>query len=209
MKKLLIPLLLLLSLPALGAINAITDTGETVILNSDNTWTYADGKRDAVPGKIKTNKNKFSKPKASSFLLKSKKNNAALWINPKEWAFRKGDANKATEYRLRHKEKSLYAMLITEEIKLPLETMMEAALNNARRADLNAKITKREIRVVNGMKVLYLEISASLKNMNFAYISYNFSNDSGSTQLITYTSKKLVSKYRPMLFKLLNGLVTQ
>ena len=212
MKRSLISLIFLFSLPCFAAQNALTDTGEEVILNDDGTWKYRSGKSSgsaAASGKIKTNSKKFYKPKDSSFLIKSKKNKSAIWINPKKWTFTKSEPTKATEYKLRLKDKSLYGMMITEEIELPLKTISDAALTNAQRAAPNAKINKREYRKVNGLKVLYQEITGSIQKVNFTYISYNFSNKSGSTQLVMYTANNLVNKYRPEIFKLLNGLVTQ
>jgi hypothetical protein len=211
MKRALLPLLFLFSIPCFAAQNAITDTGEEVILNDDGTWKYRSGKSNsaAASGKIKTDSKRYSKPKSSTFLIKSKKNESALWINPKKWSFTKSDPTKATEYKLRLKDKSLYGMMITEEIELPLKTISNAALTNAQRAAPNARIIKREYRKVNGIKVLYQEITGSIQKVNFTYISYNFSNKSGSTQLVTYTANNLVNKYRPEIFKLLNGLVTQ
>lgn len=211
MKQLLLPLLFLFSIPGYAAMNAITDTGETVILNNDGTWVYASGKEsnDDNEPEIKLNKTKFSKDNDSTFMVKSTKNNNAVWINPKQWDFKKSDTKKSAEYKLRLKGKSLYAMMITEEIKLPLETIMNAALNNARSAAPNSKIVKREYRMVNGLKVLYMEITGTIQKVDFTYVSYNFSNDSGSTQLITYTANNLIDKYRTDIFKLLNGFVTQ
>lgn len=212
MKRSILSLLLLLSIPAFAAQKAITDTDEEVILNDDGTWKYASGKAtndSGSTGKINTNSDKFSKPKSSTFLIKSKKNNTALWIDSKKWTFEKSDPKNAMEYKLRLKEKSLYGMLITEEIELPLITISNAALTNAQRAAPNAKIIKREYRNVNGVKVLYQELTGTIQKINFTYISYNFSNKSGSTQLITYTANNLVNKYRPEIYDLLNGLVTQ
>ena len=212
MKRSLLSLLFLFSIPCFAAQNAITDTGEQVILNDDGTWNYRVDKAGASAGiseKIGTDPIKYRKPKNSTFLLKSKKNDSAIWINPKKWSFTKSDPTQATEYKLRLKDKSLYGMMITEEIELPLKTISNAALANAQAAAPNAKIIKREYRKVNGIKVLYQEITGSIQKVNFTYISYNFSNKSGSTQLVTYTANNLVNKYRPEIFKLLNGLVTQ
>ncbi|MDH5601352.1 MAG: hypothetical protein OEY78_08630 [Gammaproteobacteria bacterium] len=212
MKRSLLSLLILFSVPCFADQNAITDTGEEVILKDDGTWGYRSGKSSnsaSTTGKIKTNSKEFSKPGSSTFLIKSNKNDTAVWIDPKKWTFKKSDPTKATEYKLRLKEKSLYGMMITEEIELPLKTISNAALTNAQRAAPNAKIIKREYRKVNGIKVLYQEITGTIQKVSFTYISYNFSNKSGSTQLVTYTANNLVNKYRPEIFKLLNGLVTQ
>ncbi len=210
MKYIIASLLMFFSIHSYASQNATTNTGDIVILNDDGTWSYVSKENDVENSEaIELNSLKFSKPKNSTFLLKSTRNDTAVWINPKKWYFKKSNSTRATEYKLRLKNKSLYAMMITEEIELPLETIMEAALNNARNAAPNSKIIKKEYRMVNGKKVLYMEITGSLKKVNFTYISYNFSNSSGSTQLVTYTANNLIKKYQPDIYQLLNGLVTQ
>ena len=73
----------------------------------------------------------------------------------------------------------------------------------------DAKMVMQEYRVVNGKKVIYMQINGTIQGVNFIYNGYYFSNSSGSTQLVAYTAANAVAKYKPEINDFLNGLVTQ
>jgi hypothetical protein len=77
MKFTIVGIMCLLSLPVLAAQQAVTDTGEVVILNDDGTWVYLDRTEDTGT-KIPTNLGTFTLPKQSTFNLKSTKTNMML-----------------------------------------------------------------------------------------------------------------------------------
>lgn len=208
MKKFFAATLLLLAATGYAGQEATTDTGEKVILNSDGTWVYAD-KAPKTSKKIEMNKKKFEKPGDSTFLVKSTRNNAACWINSAKWAFKKAKADAAAEYQFQLKGKDLYAMVITEGIEMPLESLADTALANARSAAPDAKMIMQEYRIVNGKKVIYMQINGTIQGINFTYHGYYYTNSSGSTQLIAYTATNAVAKYKPEIDNFLNGLVTQ
>ena len=208
MKKVLVTILVLLAATSYASQKAITDKGEEVILHDDGTWEYSD--KEKKPTKtIETSKEKFEKPKSSSFLLKSTKNNSAYWINTDKWSFEKATGNPAAEYQFKLKGKDLYAMAITEGIEVSLESLADLALTNARNAAPDAKIRTQEYRVVNAKKVIYMEISGTIQSIKFTYLGYYYSDASGSTQLVAYTATSLVDKYKSEISDFLNGLVTQ
>ncbi len=208
MKKLLVTAAFLLATTGYAGQKAITDTGEQVILNSDGTWGYADNKQTQAH-KIETNKMKFEKADDSTFLLKSTKNNSAFWINPVKWSVKNPEKISAREYQFQLNGKDLYGMALTEEIEIPVESLVEIALANARNAAPDARIVMKEYRVVNGRKVLYMEINGKIMGIDFTYFGYYYSNQSGTTQFITYTATKTVDKYKSEAIEFLNGLVTQ
>jgi hypothetical protein len=186
--------------------SAITDTGELVILKEDGTWEYST--KPLRSSEISTNKRVFTKPTSSSFLVKSKKNKRGIWINPKIWSFKKATGDNAQEYMFQLKDEDLYAMVISEAIEIGTESLVEIALQNAKRAAPDAKIHNKEYRIVNGKKLIYLEITGTMQSINFKYHGYYYSDASGTTQLVTYTSTNLVEKYRSEITNFLNGMVT-
>jgi hypothetical protein len=208
MKKLLAASILLLAATSYAGQTAVTDTGEKVILNSDGTWVYADNAPKPAKS-IETSKKKFEKPKDSTFLVKSTRNNSAFWINSAKWSFKKTAADAAVEYQFQLKGKDLYGMAVTEGIEMPLESLAETALANARNAAPDARMVTQEYRVVNGKKVIYMQMNGTIKGVKFTYNGYYFSNSSGSTQLVAYTAANAVSKYKPEINDFLNGLATQ
>lgn len=184
---------------------AITDTGDEVILNSDGTWKYSDA--SALETAIKINNSSFKKPESSTFLLKSTKNDSTFYINPKEWSFKKGkEGTSDAEYEFELKGGDLYGQVITEAVSIPLENLSNLAFENFKDVAPDGRITKREYRNVNGIKVLYQEMQGNTQGIEFIFSGYYYSNESGSTQLVTYTSTNLLNKYKKNIDGLLNGL---
>ncbi|MEP2670176.1 MAG: hypothetical protein ABJH04_14330 [Cyclobacteriaceae bacterium] len=189
---------------SLAQINAITESGDEVLLYEDGKWAYKD--HDVVSeSEISTNDEIFLKDEKSTFLVKSNKVNVGVWINPKLWRFEKGDGD--NEYLFTLKNEDLYAMFITERIAIPLDILKTAALSNAKDAASNVKIVKEEYRNVNESKVLMIQLSGTIQGIEFIYYGYYFSNEGGTVQLITYTSKNLFDDYLGDMDNLLNGFV--
>jgi len=202
-------LLICLTTTSYASQKAITDTGEEIIIYGDGRWEYLTNSKPNK-GSISFNKNKFKRPSDSSFLLKSTINNTAYWVNTEKWSFSKDkDSTSATEYAFQLKGKDLYGMTITEEIKIPIETLGDVAIDNLRSAAPDGKVIKQEYRTVNGKKVLYMELVATMKGTSFTYRGYYYSDTSGTTQFLVYTSTALVHKYKSEINDFLNGFVTQ
>jgi hypothetical protein len=207
MKKLfLIPVISLLCISVNAQKKAITETGEEVILFDDGTWEYENGEAQ-VETTIPTNSKVFEKNKTSSFLLKSKKLNVGVWLNPKKWSFQKATDNPVAEYQFQLRNSDLYGMIITEQVEVPLETLRAIAVENGKAAAPDLKIVKEEYRTVNGIKVLLLQMNGTTQGIKFSYYGYYYSNENGSVQFITYTSQKLIQTYFDECETLLNGLV--
>jgi hypothetical protein len=185
---------------------AVTETGEQVILFKDGTWKYQNEEKQ-IETEIPTNSIAFKKEAESTFLLKSNKVNVGFWLNPKMWTFKKGNEKDAAEYKLQLKAGDLYGMIISEKVEIPLETLKSIALNNGRKAAPDLKITKEEYRIVNGLKVLLLQMNGTMEGIKFSYYGYYFSNTNGTVQFVTYTSTNLIASYLPKIEVLLNGIV--
>ena len=187
-------------------IKAVTEIGEEVILYNDGTWKYQNDNQ-LLEEEIPTNPNKFKKNKESTFLLKSNKFNAGIYINPKKWSFKKATNNEEAEYEFQLKDGDLYGMVITEKVEIPLETLKSIALENGKSVAPDLRIVKEEYRIVNGLKVLFLQMNGTMQGIKFTYYGYYFSSTNGTIQFITYTSQNLLDSYKPECEKLLNGLV--
>jgi len=205
MKELLVTIFVLLAVTSYASQKAITDTGEEVILKSDGTWEYSDNTHQATK-KIEMSKEQFIRPINSSFLLKSSNNKSAFWINPQKWSFKKAKRNEAAEYEFQLKGNDLYGLSITESVEVPIENLTNIALENAKSEAPDAKIIRQEYRIVNGHKVIYLEISGGMQGIKFTYLGYYYSDSSGSTQFVAFTGTNLVDKYRSEINDFLNGL---
>lgn len=187
-------------------IKAVTSTGREVILYSDGTWKYENEETEEKK-EIPTNPIKFEKEKESTFLLKSKKFNIGIYLNPKKWIFKKATENPEAEYELQLKEGDLYAMLIAEKMEVPLETLRTVVIENAKEMAPDVRVIHEEYRIVNGLKVLLMQMNGTLQGIKFSYYGYYFSNANGTLQLTAYTSQNLINSFKSECEKLLNGLV--
>jgi hypothetical protein len=183
---------------------AVTESGEEVILYDDQTWAYAD-QEPVEAEEIPVNEAIFTVPEGSGFQIKSSKVDGGIFIDPKVWSFKKATNNEDAEFEFQLRGEDLYGMWISEEISIPLETLGTVAINNARAAATNLKVTNKEYRMVNGRKVLHIEMSGLVQGIDLTYYGYYYSDESGSSQILTYTSRQLVEKYKPVMEAFLNG----
>ena len=187
-------------------IKAITENGDEVILKQDGTWSYTDNKAEKTSN-IDTSKITYKKNEKAGFLVKSNKVPCGVYIDPKKWSFSKNKGDDASELSFTLKEKDGYAMLITEKIEIPFETLKMAALSNAREVAPDVSIVKEEYRKVNDKYVLTLQMSGTLSGIRFTYLGYYYSSPNGTVQLITYTASNLFKDYAADLEDFLNGFV--
>ena len=187
-------------------IKAITENGEEVVLFEDGQWEYIEG-TEVAEAEILMNPLKFVRPATSAFLLKSTKFNIGVYLDSKIWTIEKGKGDEAYEYQLTLNQGDLYAMLITEQVEIPLESLKEIAVENARDVAPDVYVAKEEYRMVNGLKVLMLQMNGTLSGIKFSYYCYYFTSEKGTIQFIGYTSQNLLPKYQKTIEDLLNGLV--
>jgi hypothetical protein len=208
MKNLISTLAILLCVQqSFGQMNAITENGDAVILQNDGTWRYVNDSNNAASTPIAVNTQTFSKNATASFLVKSNKFNIGLWLNPKSWSFKKGTETDAYEYQFHKKGDDLYGMMITEKIQIPIEALKEVAIENAKNAAPDLVVTKQELRNVNGIQVLMMQMNGTIQGIRFTYFGYYYSNENGTVQLLTYSSETLMKGYHNELEALLNGFV--
>ena len=187
-------------------IKAVTETGDEVILFEDGTWKYADtSKKNNIA--ITTNSKTFTKSNNATFLLKSTKANFGVWLDTKKWQFNKGENNEDAEYELSFKGKDLYAMMIIEKVEIPLESLANIAFDNAKKVSTDIKLIKKEYRMVNNKKMLFMQMNGTMQGVKFSYYGYYYSQENGSIQFVTYTSQNLIAQYANDAEELLNGLV--
>ncbi len=187
-------------------IKAITENGEEVVLFENGQWEYTEG-NEYVEEEILMNPVKFTRPATSAFLLKSTKFNVGTYLDSKKWTIEKGKGDDAYEYQLTLNQGDLYAMMITEQVEIPLESLKAIALENARDVAPDVYVVKEEYRMVNGLRVLMMQMNGTLSGIKFSYYGYYFSSEKGTIQFIGYTSQNLLSKYQKTIEDLLNGLV--
>jgi len=191
-------------------LNAVTDKGDEVLLYPNGEWAFKD-KDQTLESDIPINTTEvFKKSDRSNFLLKSNRTNIGLYLNPKNWSFKKQEATEDSEYILSFKgDHDIYAMLITERFVIPIENLAEVAFINAAEVDPNLVIDEVEYRTVNDVQVIMMKMKANIHGMKIVYLGYYFSNETGSNQLVTYTQQESFAETEKHILELLNGLVIQ
>ncbi len=185
---------------------AVTQTGDQVVLYNDGRWVYAD-KDSLVTVDIPLNPLPFEKSKNASFLVKSKRINIGCWIDPKAWKLRPAESPSAAEFEFDHNNGSLYGLIISENLDIPTESLANLAVNNAREAAPDIKVTAKEYRIVNGTKVLMLRMTGTIEDIRISYYGYYFAADGGATQFLVYSSDTFMDENIDTVEQLLNGLV--
>lgn len=185
---------------------AVTDKGVEVVLYDDGTWKYVD-ESETVKQEIQTNPIKFYKDVNSTFLLKSTKIKLGFYINPKNWLFEKASPESIFEYDLSFKKGELYARIITEKLDVPIESLKEIALMNAKKASPDIIVVKEEFRIVNGLKILFLQFNGTIKGIKFTFFNYYYSDSDGAIQFLTYSSESVAKDNFNEMEKLLNGII--
>ena len=199
-------IILICSVNCIAQTKAITEYGEEVILFEDGSWKYANDYKQT--GKyIYENIIPYKRSAKSTFLLKSKKTNLGIWLNPKKWSFVKAEDNADAEYELQLKGEDAYGVLITERIEIPVESLKPIAIANAQSVMPDIQIVNEEYRIVNNIKILMLQMEGTISGMKVIYYGYYFSNNSGTNQLLVYTAQNLFKDYKKDLTDLLNGMV--
>ena len=209
MKKLIITTLILLSYQADAQIKAVTDEGKEVVLFDNGTWKFANESDAKVLENITTNETPFTKDKASTFLYRSKKVNAGVYVNPKIWKITDAFKTPVLEYAFVNSlNPNTFGLLVSENIEVgSLKNLKElVVISTQNRADY-FKLKESEYRTVNGLKVLYLRYIANTKGLDFEYQTYAFLTDNGYCSLTSYAFAKYFDQNKAELDRFLNGLV--
>ncbi len=195
-----------LTITATAQIKAVTEKGDEVLLYDNGTWSYTNTaiKEEVV---ITENPAIFTIDKASSFLVKSDRIPVGVNINPKLWSFKKAGEDEAAEFEFQLKNEDLYMLLITEKIEIPVESLSGIAFENAQSAAPDAKIVAQEYRMVNGVKLLMMQMEGTIQGVKFKYFGYYYGGPAGAVQVLCYTASNLFDGYKDEMETLLNGFV--
>lgn len=188
---------------AYSQISAITESGDEVVLHENGTWEYLKDKvnKDTVA----RNPTIFIVPDDASFLMKSKKTHFGFKFNPKLWTIQKSVQHADAEYQIRLKDEDIYGMIITERVQIPIESLADIAIGNAKNVATNVKILKKEYRNVNGKELVDMTFQAKAQGIHFQYRGYYYSDESGSMQYLIFSTPAIMESESERIENLLNG----
>ena len=160
----------------------------------------------------------YSKPQASTKLIKGGKVDYELWVDKNKWEiydsrdtvfidFRNmlGSQGTGLSHVLRHN--SGESMAIIQEIHTPtdfeiLHKTLTESLSTGR-----GSIVSEDIRRVNGSDILYIKWMEDLGTSKIVWLSYYLSKKTGHMRLAGGTTEDLLTEYESDIIDLLNGLV--
>jgi hypothetical protein len=183
-------------------LEATTIEGKKVVLFPDGTWRYKES--DLIAGSGST---PFTSPSEATTGLRSKKGFFELWINPNKWRMQETSDNPDAEFYLSHASGDAYAMVIAERISMPISSLKNLALANAKKAGPDAEVVFQEERVVNGTKVHHMRIDVTMQGISFSFYGYYWTGQAGSLQVVAFTGRSLLEEFKEEFANLLAGLI--
>lgn len=181
-------------------LKATTADGRKVILRSDGSWKFAE---EAAKPTAAGNVPSFTRPATATARVELIAGKATLAYDPKKWKENESDENNVTA--LVHATGDGYAKIIAERIEMPLDAMRKVAVSNARDAAPDIELVRDEMRRVNGVDVLCLEMRGQVEGIPIVYFGYYYTGKEGSIQLLTYTGQNLIDEYQKDFEELLAG----
>lgn len=211
MKKTLVLLGMIYFCISAAQTKAITDEGKEVVLFPDKTWRYVNESDALVVENTNTNPDLFVKAAKASFLLKSTRLDAGLYVDTKIWKFQSGsNIGPFVDYILINCASPSVMGFFSSETA-PVQTLANLKdillMTVEKRADYFRLVTS-EYRTVNGLRVLYLEYMANLKGLDFTYIGNYYLTNEGYAAALGYTFTSNFDQHRGELTELINGIVS-
>ena len=118
-------------------------------------------------------------------------------------AWKRFGASESLQYM--HTSDEAFFRVIAERVQIPIENLEDIALTNARTVDPNARVVKRGWRLVNGQRLMVLEIDLTLEKVPCAFYGHYYSGNSGTIQIVGWTAKNLLDEYRSAFDAVVSG----
>ena len=160
----------------------------------------------------------YSKPQASTKLVKGEKVQYELWVDNSKWEIYNSNDSVFKDFRnmlgnqglglshvLRHH--SGESMAIVQEIHTSADfEILHKALSESLSMG-KGNIISEDIRKVNGSDILYIKWMEDLGTSKIVWLSYYLSKKSGHMRLAGGTTEDLLAEYESDIIDLLNGIV--
>lgn len=193
-----------------GQIKALTEDGKEVVLFDNKTWRFTNETDEKQQNSIITNDNPFSKSEDATFLLRSSKIDAGIYINPKKWktsSVKLGSLEYSFEFK-KSQNSATMAGLSTDNVPIQtLKNLRDLVLANIQKSVDYFKLINSEYRTVNGNKVIFAEYAANRQGIDFHYVANFYLNENGFCNAIAFTYEKDFEKNKAELLSFINGLV--
>jgi len=181
---------------------AITESGQKVIIMPDGTW-HLESPVTILDAAIKH----FNRPITSTTKAQINHGKSLIYYSSKLWICK--GVEEGGRLSFGHRNGDGTVMSITERIEVPMDTLREQVIANAKKAAPDLKIVSEEPQIINGKNFLVMEFKATIKGIPFQYLGYYYTGNAGSIQVFAYTAQNLFEEYRKDFTNFLNGVVIE
>ena len=143
-------------------------------------------------------------PAAAKVFVKARKGPFGVWIDPQKWTQDSSEED-PIKITFNHKTGDAYAMMISERVSVPMESIKKMAVANAKKVAPDVKIASEEKRVVKGKELLCLKLTGTLQGIPAIYYGYYYGGSEGTLQVVTYTASNIFDEFKQDLDDFLNG----
>lgn len=123
-----------------------------------------------------------------------------------KWARSQFSQTPTAEYEFGFKNADVFAMVIPERITIPLDSLGDIAIENARGVSSDLTVNSRETKTIDGRDYLVVQFDATIQDIPLKYLGYYTSGTFGSVQFVTYAENDTYDEYKDDMQALLNGL---
>jgi len=181
------------------------DNGRRIKQENNEAWFFrpeSEKNNDAIAEKLS-----FSRPTDADKFLTGTGKTYGIWFKSKNWILMDRKLNSAADMSFRARNSDAFAMIIAGKVNIPLQSLKGIVLENARSTAQNSKFIKDEKRIVNGNKIIAVQIKGTMKGIRFVFFNYLYSDRNGAIQIVTFTTDNLFEEYQNILEEFLNGFV--
>lgn len=129
---------------------------------------------------------------------------ATLWLNPADWTWVKSDNADSKVFVFR--TGLAQVRLLSNDEPSTNEALLEGLLERLRKIDPEPDLRFQEVRRVNGVDMLCVQVSVSDQKRNVVYYGLLHGDADGSTELFAVTWLELLGNYYEDLTLALDGL---
>jgi hypothetical protein len=202
---------------------AITQSGDSIYIYNNGTWSYEildempEMEEDKILDylsevlKIDTVSGKIAYPDKTNKVLKNVSNQFTIKYDDKKWKrVPPASLNDAAEFALEAKFSEIYCIVISEETEITQENLFKIAKNSLEEnSGSTIEVLKTESRNVNGADVIRGTFKTDFSGITFIFDSYYFSNELGSVQFTVWSSDNVWRKREKEILDLLNGFIVK
>src|SRR6266480_3602623 len=142
-------------------------------------------------------------PATAKVFAKARKGPFGVWIDPQKW--KQDSSDDPIKITFNHQKGEAYAMIISERVSMPMESLKKVAIENAKKVAPDVKIVSEEKRTVNGKELLCLKFTLTAEGIPFIYYGYYYGGSEGTLQVLTYTYSNIFDEYKGDFDDFLNG----